>query len=217
MPTPTEGVSPPDLLAADKLARFNCIAIEEGAEFSDFEFVELAWRERHVTQVHFDRAVFDKVDFAKSKFRDVSFGDVRIRFSDLSNADWTGISACRVEILSSKLTGFNGAEGKYRHALFQGCRMEYAVFQLSKFERCQFENCVLTDATFEAAALDHVAFRNCDLTNARFINARLQEVDLRGSRIEGLAVSLADLSKVTIDLLQAPAIAALTGVRIVDN
>lgn len=80
----------------------------------------------------------------------------------------------------------------------------------------KFENCNLADASFEAATMKHVVFRNCDLRNARFLTARLDDVDLRGSRLEGLAIALDALSGVTIDSLQAEVIASLTGVTIDD-
>ena len=140
---------------------------------------------------------------------------MRAKLANLSNANWVGIEMHRVELLSARMIGFNGAEGRFLHTLFHHCRADYAVYQSSKFERCRFENCSLIDATFESATLKNVVFRDCDLTNARFIGARIEDVNVRGSRIDGLAVE-GSLKGLTIDVTQSPVIAALTGVTIAD-
>lgn len=208
---------PPDWKEDTELPRFQGGPPEEGSACDDWAFVDLDWQKRKIARVQFDTALWRKMNLAKSKLRDVSLRDVRIHGCDLSNADGAGIRTSRVEIVSSRLTGLVAAEGTYENTLFQDCRADYSVFQLSTFERCCFENCSLVDASFEAATLKQVVFKNCDLRNARFFQAGLLEVDLRGSMLEGLGIALDNLRGVTVDRLQTPAIAALTGVRIVDG
>ena len=209
-------VIPPDLEPPLNYSRFLGEISETRGELYEMSFADLVWREQCISGVQFNHVAFDKVDFGKSKLRDVSFSDARLKSCELSNADWTGIDACRVEIMSSRLVGLNSAEGKYRHVLFQNCRAEYAVFQFSRLESCRFENCNLLDATFEAARLKRVVFRKCDLTNSRFIGAQLEDIDLRGSRIDGIGLPAENLKDLTIDLVQSPVIAALTGAKIVE-
>lgn len=217
MSTAKNGIVSPDLGDPDQLTRFTGNTLDEGAEYCELQLVDLACRDCRAGRVRFDTALLHKVDLARSQMRDAAFNDVRITSSDLSNADWTGARASRLEVRSCRLTGLVAAEGKYEHARFRDCRADYAVFQLSKLERCWFENCSLVDATFEAGTLKHVVFKECDLTNVRFFQTRLNEVDLRGSQIEGIGIGLEDLKGLTIDLLQAPVIASLFGVTIADR
>lgn len=217
MAGPKNGLLAPDLQAAEELPSFSGDAVEHGGEYDQCAFVEVAWGQRSISNARFDTVLFRQANLAKCKLRDVSFNNVRIQASDLSNADWSGVQTRRVEMASSRLTGLLAAEGRYQHTLFLGCRADYSAFQLSKLEWCRFENCNLAESSFEAATLKRVVFRNCDLRNARFLTARLDEVDLRGSQLEGLAISLEALGGVTIDSLQAAAIASLTGVKIDDG
>ena len=210
-------VTPPDVKHPEQLTRLGSEALEDAGVYDDSALIDVDWQERCVGRVRFDTALFRNANLSRSRMRDVALTDVRIAGCDLSNADWTGASFRRVEVVSSRLTGFVGAEGSFEDTLFRDCRADYAVFQLSKGVRCHFEKCSLVEATFEAATLNHVVFRDCDLTNARLIEAQLDSVDLCGSRIDGLGILVKDLKGVCIDLLQAPAIAALTGVIIIDR
>lgn len=212
-----DGVIRPDIGDGDELALYSGEPIESGGDYEGWAFADLAWRGRHLSQVEFSTSIFRKAMLAGSRLRDVAFRDVSITGSDVSNANWAGVRACRVVILSSRLTGLAACEDRFEHLFVKDCPADYAVFNLSKFERCWFENCNLSDASFETATCKHVVFRNCNLTNARFYRARLEDVDLRGSQLSGLGISLEDLRGVTIDVQQAPDIAVLTGVKIADR
>lgn len=123
-------------------------------------------------------------------------------------------AAIRSELLATRLTGFNGSEANYRNILFRDCSAKYAIFHRSAFDHCRFEHCDLSDATFDGATLREVSFSDCELVNVRFLNATLADVDMRGSRLHGIQADPQKLRGVTIDSLQAVAIAELTGVKI---
>lgn len=210
MPT----VSAPDLGDAGELQTFDAPTPVAETEYLEIACHDVDWQGVSVPGVVFDTATFERVLLARTKLRDARLRDVTIARSDLSNADWTGTSFHRVEISSTRLTGFNGTEGHFRDVLFQKCVVTHAVFHSSTFDRCRFEGCDLTDATFEGANLKGASFCNCKLINARFIGAKLDAVDLRGSDIHGIQVDVGRLHGVTIDVLQTATIAELTGVRI---
>jgi len=210
-------VNPPGLGDIEALAQFSPDADLTHSEYSGLAFSDLKWPGRSYAEIRFDRALFKNTVLSKTKLRSATFEDVRFTSCDLSGADWSGVQLSRVEILSSRLTGFVGAEGRYDNVLWRGCKLDYALFQMARFTRCTFEKCDLTNATFEGATANHVAFRDCNLANARFIRSRLSDVDLRGSRIDGLEIGLEDLRGLHVDLSQTPVIAGLTGVVIEKN
>ena len=210
-------VNRPDLGDAEALAQFPPGAEWTHAEYSGLAFSDRQWQEQNHPGIRCDRAVFKNVVLSRTKMREAVFDDVRFTSCDLSGADWSGGQLSRVEFLSSRLTGFVGAEGHFKDVLLRGCKLDYAIFQTAKLTRCHFEKCDLSQATFDGATASHVTFRDCNLSNARFIRARLADVDLRGSRIDGLEINLEELRGLRVDLSQTPEIAALTGVVIEDR
>jgi uncharacterized protein YjbI with pentapeptide repeats len=207
-------LNPPDLGTVEALAQFPPDADLVNPDYSGQAFSDLRWHERSYPQVRFEMALFKNGVLSKTKLRSAVFEDVRFTACDLSGADWSGSQLSRVEFISSRLTGFVGAEGRYEHVLWRACKLDYALFQMARLTRCCFEKCDLTNATFEGATVGHVAFRDCNLANARFVRSKLSDVDMRGSRIDGLEINLEDLRGLRIDLSQTPVIASLTGVVI---
>ncbi|HTU26347.1 MAG TPA: pentapeptide repeat-containing protein [Pirellulales bacterium] len=216
MPETSLKLTPPDLNDGAELKRFPADAELVESEYSGFLFSSLKYSGRPLPGIRFDRCLIEKTVLAKSSLRSAMFEDTRIASCDLSAADWTGTRFSRVEFASCRLTGFVAAEGRLENVAWLNCKADYAVFPLARLTRCRFEKCDLSNATFEGASLTHVTLRDCNLTGARFIRTNLSDVDLRGSCLDGLEIEVESLKGVRIDVLQAPAIAALTGV-IIEN
>ena len=198
-------------------ARFQRFAV--GDDLSEKEYFEVffegvSWSGTSANGIAFETVVFKSAKLARATMRDTRLLNVAVSNSDFANADWRGAAFERVEMTSTRLTGFNGSEGKYRHAVFRQCSAQYAVFQLANFDGCRFEECDLSSATFEGATLWDITFLKCNLSSSRFTSANLADVDLRGSRIEGIQIDLKSLQGVRIDPSQTITIAALTGAKI---
>lgn len=111
--------------------------------------------------------------------------DVVLRDCDFSNAAWEKPHGARLELSKCRLTGWNVADGVFRHVQFQGCKINLAFFHGALLTDCRFQNCDLTEADFQGAKLKNVTFRRCDLRCARFAAAALNAVDFRGSHLTG--------------------------------
>lgn len=207
-------VASPKLNDADDFEPFAKAAPADGAEFVERRGSDVDWREKSASGMIFEAALFVGAALARSKFPDVAMRDVRLDRCDLSNADWTGASLVRSEILGTKLIGFASAESRWRDVLVRKSPGRMAVWQGTRFDSCRFEDCDLAEASFEGATLRNVVFRDCDLAGVRLVGAALENVDLRGSRIDGLHLDPASVAGLIIDPAQAPIVAALAGARI---
>jgi hypothetical protein len=207
-------VSPPDLPNSESLEQSAISQLSTGETYSDLLFQNNDWSGQQGSGISLNSVFLRSVNLSKTRLRSIRMRDVSMTNCDLSVADWGGAVVQRAELSTSRLSGFNSAEGQYGNVVFRGCILSYAIFQFASFDRCLFEDCDMVDATFQAATLNHVTFKNCNLTNAQFTDARVSDIDFRGSRIEGLAISLDGLRGVTIDPTQTQTVALLTGVKI---
>ncbi|MEM8758280.1 MAG: pentapeptide repeat-containing protein [Planctomycetota bacterium] len=140
--------------------------------------------------------------------------DVSLHACDLSNSVCTDLSATRVELRDCRLTGLDVSGGTLRDVRCIDCQIRLGRAFGTKLERCWFENCDLREADFDEAALKGVIFRGCDLREARFVSSRLGQTDLRGSRVEGIAVNPDLLRGAVIASEQADVFAAAMGLRV---
>jgi uncharacterized protein YjbI with pentapeptide repeats len=84
----------------------------------------------------------------------------------------------------------------------------------SRIRDVHFENCVLAEAQFHESIVERVAFTGCDLRSADLGHSKLGEVDLRGSKIEGLLLDVAQLGSLTVDPSQAMVILQMLGAKV---
>jgi uncharacterized protein YjbI with pentapeptide repeats len=208
-------IEAPDLLDISSLKPTSADQIAAaGGLYEDTIFQEQDWAERTLSDVKFTTVILRRVNLSKTRFRGAHLRDIAISNCEAALADWRGTNFHRVEVLSSRFSGFNAADSRHNDVVFRNSPLSYSVFQFATLARCLFENCDMEGASFEGSTLTHVIFRNCNLVNAQFSDTRLREIDFRGSRLEGLQISLDSLRNVTIDPTQTETIALLTGVKI---
>ena len=136
--------------------------------------------------------------------------------ADCSNATWADVRLTMCLFESCKCTGLDTRGGTLRDVRFSACKMPDAFMQESTFDRVWFESCNLNGLDLSGSTLDRVTIRDCDARNLRLLGARITALDLRGSRIDGLAIDPGLVRHLIIDPLQAPALAESLGTRVID-
>jgi uncharacterized protein YjbI with pentapeptide repeats len=114
------------------------------------------------------------------------FVDCLIVDSDLSGVVLDRCSLTRVEVRDCRLSGFQGAGGRYADVGFVGCRIDGANFRMSRWERSGFDHCDLSEADFGNSQLPGTQLLGCDLTGIDLSKCDLTGASLRGSTLERL-------------------------------
>lgn len=94
--------------------------------------------------------------------------------------------------------------------------MPDAFMQESTLDRVWFESCNLNGLDLSGSTLDRVTIRDCDACNLRLLNARITDLDLRGSRVDHLAIDPGSVRHLIIDPMQAPSLAESLGARVIN-
>lgn len=136
--------------------------------------------------------------------------------ADCSNATWVDVRLTRCLFESCKCTGLDTRGGTLRDVRFSACKMPDAFMQESTLDRVWFESCNLGGLDLSGSTLDRVTMRDCDARGLRLLNARITALDLRGSRIDHLAIDPGSVCHLIIDPVQAPALAESLGARVID-
>ena len=140
--------------------------------------------------------------------------DVTLRACDLSNLACIDLSVARVELRDCRLVGIDVSGGLLRDLRCVDCQISLGRAFGTSLVRCWFECCDLSECDFDEASLSGVVFRGCDLRRTRFVSSRLGETDLRGSRVDGIAVNPDLLRGTLIAPEQADVFAAAMGLRV---
>jgi uncharacterized protein YjbI with pentapeptide repeats len=132
------------------------------------------------------RSKLCKIQTIDVDLRNLCLDDVLLTSSDLSAIKLPCLSAERVEIRDTRLSGIQIYDATLRELLFRECKLDLSNFRFSKLKNVVFENCVLVEADFAGAIFDNVCFKNCELEKADFSNAEVKKLDLRTSNIIGI-------------------------------
>ena len=143
--------------------------------------------------------------------------DCRFLSADCAGATWVDTRIVRTRFDSCKCTGLDTRGGTLRDVRFHECKMPDAFMQESTLDRVWFESCDLQNLDLSGSSLERVTLRDCDARGLRLLGARITALDLRGSRIDHLAIDARSVSNFIIDPLQAPALAESLGARIIDR
>jgi uncharacterized protein YjbI with pentapeptide repeats len=154
------------------------------------------------------------VTLSDPKAQRLRMRDARIERSDLANIDMTGGAVERVELIATRLTGATCSETQYRSVLFQGCKLDFALFRMAHLAQCVFERCNLGDADFYGADLAGAIFRGCDLSRVDISHATLTGADLRDCRLDGMRGRPDAMDGLIISPDQAALLITLFGVRV---
>ncbi len=179
-----EAPAAPDL--ADRLDSGNVAALVEDQTVAELEPTRDMLAEQHAKGVSLTSARLIDVDLSGSSLERLDLTDLVLRGCNLANARAPGVSAFRVLIERSRLTGVQLTEGLLRDVIVRECRVDLATFGFSHLERVSFEDCVLTQSDFLDGQLESVRFHRCDLTGADFRGARLTSCEFRASDLSDL-------------------------------
>ena len=103
-----------------------------------------------------------------------------------------------------------------RDAVLSECRMDYLNLARAKAERVSFEGGSLREAALEECTLKHAEFSDCDMTRVTIHLTPMKGVDLRTCRLDGITSDLSSLRGMTVNPLQAAALARLLGLDVKD-
>ncbi len=193
---------PPSLPALKTVSDANLCFAEE-AEFSDFVLSNSDLSAQEGRFVQMNSGIFTKVRLNSCLLEKLRISDVRFETCDLSNSIWKEGKANRLEIVDSKLTGFQLTKADLSNLLMDNCMGKLVQFHSSKFKNTTFKNCQLKGADFRYCDLSNVRFINCDLQEAEFYYANLCGTDFRGSQLQGFKAQQQDLKGAIIDSQQA--------------
>lgn len=150
----------------------------------------------------------------RAVLRDVAWTD-----GDLANTRLIEAHIRRARLHNVRATGLNLTRCTLENVVFEGCRMDLALFRASTMNRVRFEACQLEDADLFEAACTSVVFEDCDLRNANWAGASLAQTEMRGCELAG-GVSLERLRGVRMpwdDVIRsAGEIAIAAGIVIVE-
>jgi uncharacterized protein YjbI with pentapeptide repeats len=159
-------------------------------------------------------------DLSGARLRGLRLHDVVIERGNLANTTAAELSARRVVVAGTRLTGAQWTNGTIGDAAFRDCRIDLATFAGTTFDRVTFDGCLLAQADFRDALLRSVRFDRCDLTEADLAGVRIERVELRGCTLDGVAgiERLRGAAMPWADVVgHAGVLAAALGIRVLDE
>jgi uncharacterized protein YjbI with pentapeptide repeats len=140
------------------------------------------------------------------RLRMVGLRRSRLVDCDLSNAQWERPHLAEVVFERCRLTGFRLSQARGTDVIFTDCQAQYLQLEGCQLKKARFERCVLTDSTLMGSQLPDAVFQDSDLSGVVMSGSSLRGGDLRGCRIGGIRVAIADLAGTTLDPEQAAAV-----------
>ena len=150
-----------------------------------------------------ERSVVDGVDLAETRLGPLVLADVEVRGANLANAQWSEVTARRVEFESCRATGWRLGLTLAHDVYLSDCRMDLAQLDIGSAKGLVvFNRCNLSEAMI-SGDLSKAVFIDCDLSGVEF-DASARGCDLRGATLEG-ATGLLSLrgARVTGDQVRA--------------
>lgn len=199
-----------DVLDSEAAARFAAAEVE----LRDSRVTGVGLEDLRIARLRLDSCALERVALGRAVIRTAKWSDVRMTECDLANAEITGLTGVRVELLGCRMTGLRLGETAWQSLLIQGGDQRYAQFRFSKFQWCEFVECDFQDADFYGADLRGCVFRGCRLNQAEMTQAQLMDTDVRGSSLDGVRMEAADARGLIVDPGQALELAPLLGIVI---
>ncbi len=181
----------------------------------------------------FDRETAENLDLSDLTFRQVRFGHCQFTGCDLSAAAFyncvfedCAFAGCRFSVSfwkDSSLSGCKAEGGDFRKARLKDCaldrlRLRYANFNSALWERCTLTDCDLTESACQELRVVKTELKNAVFNGADLFRAVLKGVDLSGCALDGvtLSASCQELRGARIHAAQAPVVARILGIEVVD-
>jgi uncharacterized protein YjbI with pentapeptide repeats len=142
--------------------------IEDEDRLLDLELEDVELRDLEAEHLEISGCRLTRCDLGGSELEKAMLVDVVLDHCDLANARWSDASATRVQINSSRLTGFAGPALNLQHVTVRDSVLDFSSFRFAKFVRAEFTDCRLQSADFVSADLSGTIFRGCDLSGAEF-------------------------------------------------
>lgn len=202
----------PEALVAEDLLETSRRAAADGDEAAGFLFEGGALQNFQERRLEFSGCSFVRCRFEEISVRWLSFTDCVFDGCDFSNAGLRNAALRRVEIRSSRAVGTDISDAWLAHALFTGCRMDYAGYGKSKLESVRFEDCDLKETSFSGCLLKSAEFDRCDLSAAELLGTPLKGVDFRTCRIDGIRLAGGELYGAVVSPEQAVELSKLLGI-----
>jgi fluoroquinolone resistance protein len=167
----------------------------EGVDFTDCQFVGVAWGSARLINCRFFDCRFERVDASAADFTDCTLRGTTFIDCKLLGINWT--------ILRSVQT-----------TSWDRCLMDGACFQALALEGAEWTECRLRQADFSEANLRRARFHGSGLEGANFTAAQLEEADFSGASDLSLDPHHVRLKQTTVEMDAVLRMAALLGLRI---
>ncbi|MGC4051538.1 MAG: pentapeptide repeat-containing protein [Paludibaculum sp.] len=207
--------SPADLPASlDDLTLLSLDDLLEGEDLEEALFRDLDLAGRNLSRLVGSSVVFQGVNFSGTTIRAPRLRDVRFLNCDLSNADWRGFEAIRVEFIDCRLMGMGAVECHWKDVLLDRCEARYLRLNSGQTATCEFRTSNLAEADLRSANLEGAILDNVSLQKSDLSRSILKGVDLSLSDIEGITVFPEDVRGASVSAPQAMDLARLLGLTI---
>jgi uncharacterized protein YjbI with pentapeptide repeats len=158
-------------------------ALRDEDEFVDLSCEEWNLAGQEAADVSFAGCRMKQLGLAGSTVLRLRLVDCRLETCDLSAADLDDLTALRVEVSDSRLSGTLSPAAKLTDVRFSHCKLDQANLRFAQLTRVVFEDCVLVEADFHGADLTGTELINCDLSGAEFSKATMTGARLSGSKL----------------------------------
>lgn len=208
MPPPTMPsaclVSKPQLPA--ELEPLEATAISPGVEFEAGLIADVDWSQGLAARMELEAVKLERVDMTSAKLRESSWMDVHISGGQFGGTDLAGLTARRIAIETSRMSGCIMSESTLRDVRISSSKLNMTNFRFAKLKNVIFKDCDFTEADFAGATLAGVMFQNCKLERTNFDGAAMSVVDITSCELIDL-VGVRGLAGATIGYDQLATIA----------
>lgn len=131
------------------------------------------------------RSLLSRLDLSVSRYAALNVADVVLEHADMSNGEWSQVTARRVELVSCRATGWRLSLALAWDVYVADSRLDYSMVEIHKakglvvFERCSFSRAQLV------GDLSRVLLVNCNLGGVEFCATAARGCDLRSSQVGG--------------------------------
>ncbi|MGW4384142.1 pentapeptide repeat-containing protein [Kitasatospora sp. NPDC004531] len=162
-----------------------------GDTVRDFLYTDADLRDLDLTDTALLAGRIRNLSAQRTTMTGVRLSSVEITASTIAFLAWSGSRATQTHWAGSRLMGATITDVTLNDVLFEGCRLDYAVFEnVRAAGTVVLDRCVLTEATFTGCDLNGVVLRDCVLDRTAFGRGQYRGTDLRGndlSTIRGTA------------------------------
>ena len=161
-------------------------------------------------------SVLETCGFHKCCFEKASFIDVEFRGCDFSNSNFQGAYFERCRFIACKCIGADMVGAMVKHTVFEECNLQYANLNTAKLTGVLWKTVDFTDASMAEAKLAKFYTEASKFIRNDFSKTMLAGIDFSGNVLIAPTLSSPpiELKGILIDMLQAPDLVGLLGVKV---